>query len=168
MSPMRRKPRLLIVEDDADLRVLLQFAAKRSEMYSTICTAEDGASALEQVRAGVRGERADLPPDVVFTDYTMPRADGLEVAAELRRDAATAGTTIALFTGELGPEVHRRALALGCCAIYPKPANFRELLRIMRALPTYCRGDAKIVTGTTGTPFAGGDRPARGDEASAA
>src|SRR5688572_12249781 len=102
-SAARRKPRLLIVEDEADLRVLIQFAARRAEVFSTICTAENGEMALEMIQAGVRGDRADMPPDIVFTDYNMPCVNGLELAVKLRASPETSDIVVALFTAAQSP-----------------------------------------------------------------
>ncbi len=133
----RRKPRLLIVEDEPDLRVLIQFAARRAEVFSTICTAENGGAALELVRAGVRGERADLPPDIVFTDLNMPRLNGLELAEQLRQLPETREVAIALFTSAYSPADRAAARRAGCCAHFRKPAGLAELTAILKSLPVY-------------------------------
>jgi two-component system, chemotaxis family, chemotaxis protein CheY len=138
-TPPRRKPRLLIVEDEADLRVLILFAAKRAEVFSTICTAQDGAEALELVQAGVRGDRADMPPDIVFTDYNMPRVNGLELCEHLRDHAETAGIVVALFTSAHSPADRAAAKRAGVCAHFRKPAGLNELIAILRSLPIFAR-----------------------------
>ncbi|HUR59824.1 MAG TPA: response regulator [Opitutaceae bacterium] len=136
----RRKPRLLIVEDEPDLRVLIQFAARRAEVFSTICTAEDGEMALEMIQAGVRGERADMPPDIVFTDYNMPRLNGLELAEQLRATADTAEIAVALFTAAQSPADRAAARRAGCCANFRKPAGLVELTSMLKSLPIFSRG----------------------------
>ena len=153
----RRKPRLLIVEDEPDLRVLIQFAARRAEVFSTICSAENGAVALDLVRAGVRGERADMPPDIVFTDYNMPRVNGLELAAELRSLPETRGVIVALFTSADTPADRAASRQAGCCAHFSKPAGLNQLTAILKSLPVYslpagddsvrgCPGEASAAT----------------------
>lgn len=135
---LRRKPRLLIVEDEPDLRVLVHFAAKRSEAFSIICTAEDGQTALEMVQAGLRGERADLPPDVIFSDWNMPRLTGIELARALKRNPETRGIAMALFTSAQTAFEREQARAAGCCAHFLKPAGLLELTAIMKSLPAFC------------------------------
>lgn len=137
--PPARKPRLLIVEDEPDLRVLIHFAAKRSEAFSTICTAEDGQVALEMVQAGVRGERADLPPDVIFSDWNMPRLTGLELLRAVKGSAKTHRIAVALFTSAQTAFEREQARAAGCCAHFLKPAGLLELTAIMKSLPAFCR-----------------------------
>jgi CheY-like chemotaxis protein len=146
----RRKPRLLIVEDEADLRVLIQFAARRAEVFSTICTAEDGEMALEMIRAGVRGERADMPPDIVFTDYNMPRVDGLQLALKLRAAPETSDIVVALFTAAQSPADRAAAKRAGCCANFRKPAGLVELTAMLKSLPIFSRNGGR---GSSVTPF---------------
>lgn len=136
-SALRRKPRLLIVEHEPDLRVLIQFAAWRSEVFSTICSAENGAAALELVRAGVRGERADMPPDIVFTDYEVPRINGLELAHQLRSRPETRGVAVALFSSACSAAERAAAVRAGCCAHFKKPDGLKELTTILKSLPVY-------------------------------
>ena len=72
--------RVLIVEDEPDIRGLLVFHLER-EGYQVV-RSSDGADALRQVRA--------RPPDLVLLDLMLPGMDGLEVCRRLRQDPATA------------------------------------------------------------------------------
>ncbi len=74
MSP-NRKPRALVVDDEADIRSSLRRILEY-EGYE-VSEAATGAEALA---------RADADePDAVLLDIKMPRMDGLEVLAELRK-----------------------------------------------------------------------------------
>jgi CheY-like chemotaxis protein len=146
---IRRKPRLLIVEDDPDLRVLVQFAAKRADVFSTVCAVEDGDAALDLIWASFTNAGNDSPPDLVFTDYNMPKRNGLELAQELRRHDRTRSIPVALFTAEMFDPAPPIAEAAGCQAIYRKPLNFRDLLRIMKALPRLCLANREILCDTS-------------------
>ena len=70
MSPAR----LLIVEDDDDLRTIL--AQRFSESGYEVVTAATGPAALEAVEADV--------PDLVMLDVMLPELDGVEVCRRLR------------------------------------------------------------------------------------
>lgn len=83
--------RILLVEDDADLRDVLQ-ALLESQGYS-VGAAGDGLEALS---------RLDLEPfDLVVTDYRMPRMDGMALITSLRADPAHGGLPVVLTSGEL-------------------------------------------------------------------
>ncbi len=69
-----REPRVLVVEDDEDIALVLQ-RSLRMEGYE-VRLAGDGESALD--------EAARFHPDLVVLDLGLPKLDGLEVARRLR------------------------------------------------------------------------------------
>jgi DNA-binding response OmpR family regulator len=73
----RGAPRVLIVDDDANLLVLLANQL-RADGYET-ATARDGEEALRRLRTGW--------PDLVIIDMMMPRMDGLTLAREIKGQA---------------------------------------------------------------------------------
>lgn len=70
-----RKPSLLIVDDEDDIRHLVRDVA-RFEGYERIWEAPDGETAIAMVY--------EHHPDVVVLDYRMPRMDGEAVAKCIR------------------------------------------------------------------------------------
>ena len=68
-------PRILVVDDDANVRTLLR-RLLTTEGYS-VDEASDGPAALEKVGA--------VPPDLVLLDIMMPGQDGLDVLEGMRR-----------------------------------------------------------------------------------
>ncbi len=73
----RGAPRVLIVDDDPNLLVLLANQL-RADGYET-ATARDGEEALRRLRTGW--------PDLVIIDMMMPRMDGLSLAREIKNQA---------------------------------------------------------------------------------
>ena len=69
------KPKLLIVDDELSTRNLLTQIF--SNMGHDVNSAEDGFSALEQIRAEV--------PDILLSDLNMPRMSGFELLSVVRR-----------------------------------------------------------------------------------
>jgi DNA-binding response OmpR family regulator len=80
--------RILVVDDDPDIRDLVRFKLEASG--HEIVTAADG-------EAGLAAAREHLP-DLVLADWTMPRMTGLEMLTRLRADAAIADTPFVLLT----------------------------------------------------------------------
>ncbi|OMQ15369.1 response regulator, partial [Modestobacter sp. VKM Ac-2676] len=104
--------RVLVADDEEDIRLLVSLAVRRAGC--TLLTAvADGAQAL----AATRTER----PDLVVLDVSMPELTGLEVCAELRADPATAGTRVLLLSAGASPDDVARGLAAGADAYLPKP-----------------------------------------------
>jgi CheY-like chemotaxis protein len=129
------KPRLMIVEDDPDLRILVEMAANRAEVYSHIETVSDGEAALARIRELAATAGQPGCPDVVFTDLDMPGLTGIQLTRELQRDPATRHIRVAVFTASNIPHDNDAARAAGCYAVFKKPVGLRELTEIMRSLP---------------------------------
>ena len=117
-------PKVLLVDDDADVREMLKDAL---ESRGLSCWAvEDGREALECLRA------AEV--DLIVTDYRMPAMDGLEL---LRRLAGSALSKIPviLLSGESAADLRWEALRLGAYTVIQKPFDTPDLVDVMfRAL----------------------------------
>ncbi|MFZ2107852.1 MAG: response regulator, partial [Roseiarcus sp.] len=96
-------PRILVVEDEADLALLLTYNLE-AEGYS--------AESVE------RGDEAELrlvetPPDLVILDWMLPGVSGLEICRRLRAREATRTLPVIMLTAR-GEEVERvRGLSVG-------------------------------------------------------
>ncbi len=84
----RRQVRILLVEDDEDVRLLLTVVLKRAG-YQVSATA-DADQALQALHRGRH--------DLILTDYCLPRKDGLEFLAEARSEGTLAGAPVILCT----------------------------------------------------------------------
>ncbi len=112
-----RSGRVLLVEDLSEARALAA-AALRGAGFEVV-EAEDGAAALE-----VAHEVG--PVDVVVSDVSMPRLDGLELAARLSRDQPA---TRFLFTSGYPSEEAVRGVSISAPAAFlPKPYLMDELV----------------------------------------
>jgi two-component system phosphate regulon response regulator PhoB len=85
----------LIVDDEPSMRVLLRIAFELAGHQ--VEEARDGQAAIE----GIEGGRL---PDLVATDFMMPRMNGAELIARLRRNPATAAIPIILVSASPGSE----------------------------------------------------------------
>jgi len=116
--------RVLIVEDEQDIRDLLAFNLSR-EGYQ-VATAATGTEGLRQASR----ER----PDLVLLDLMLPEMDGLEVCRRLRQDPATAAVPVIMLTAK-GHEVDRIVgLEIGADDYVVKPFSPKELLARVRAV----------------------------------
>ena len=130
--------RVLIVEDEPDIRALLAFHLER-EGYQ-VARAASGADALRQVRAA--------RPDLVLLDLMLPEMDGLEVCRRLRQDPATAALPIVMLTAK-GEEVDRvLGLELGGDDYVTKPFSPRELVSRVKAVLRRSGEEPETSTGT--------------------
>jgi two-component system, OmpR family, response regulator MprA len=136
MGQMSGRPRVLVVEDDADIAgVLRRFLDK--EGYD-VRIAGDGEVALD--------EAGDFEPDAVVLDLGLPKLDGVEVCRRLREDG---DMPILILTARDALEARVEGLDSGADDYLVKPFEREELLARMRALlrrrPP--RGSAYLVVG---------------------
>ena len=117
-------PRILVVEDESDLAVLLSYNLE-SEGY-----------VVERVGRGDEAELrlAESPPDLVILDWMLPGVSGLEICRRLRARENTRTLPVIMVTAR-GEEAARiRGLLVGADDYVVKPFSMPELLARVRAL----------------------------------
>jgi signal transduction histidine kinase/DNA-binding response OmpR family regulator len=119
---LAHRPRVLVVDDNADMRDYL--VALLSDSYR-VQTAPDGAAALALAR--------EDPPDLVLSDVMMPELDGFGLLRELRADPVTALVPVVMLSARAGDEATIEGLAAGADDYLIKPFAARELLARVRA-----------------------------------
>jgi DNA-binding NarL/FixJ family response regulator len=103
-------PRVLIVDDDADVRWLVTFVLRRDPNVTLVGEAPDGEEAVSLVRQ----ER----PDVVVMDVMMPRVDGLEATRRIKREWPD--TKVLVLTSLTDDAARREAFEKGADAFLNK------------------------------------------------
>jgi two-component system, OmpR family, response regulator MprA len=136
MGDMSGRPRVLVVEDDADIAGVLRRSLDK-EGYD-VRVAGDGEAALDQ--AGV------FEPDAVVLDLGLPKLDGVEVCRRLRNGG---DVPILILTARDAVDSRVEGLDSGADDYLVKPFERDELLARLRALlrrrPP--RGSAYLVVG---------------------
>jgi CheY-like chemotaxis protein len=113
--------RILIADDDtAAAEMLAEFVKGRGD---TPYLAHDGAMAL---RMG-----ADLQPDVILLDISMPGMNGYETCRQLRANPRSAGAFIVALTGWGQDQDKQRAMRSGFDAHLTKPADLEMLATLL-------------------------------------
>ncbi len=122
---MKRK--ILIVDDQADIRRLVRFALEDAGF--ALFEAPNGQLALQLARA--------LRPDLVVLDQVMPGGmEGLDVLQAMQADPGLAGTLTLMLTSNQDPRDKQSALAAGANYFLTKPfspARLLELVTVMLA-----------------------------------
>ena len=117
-------PKILIVEDDENIRLLLQFALE-SHQYEVVL-AENGAEGLKAAESET--------PDLIISDVMMPLMDGFEMCKLIRGDARTQSIPIILMTAQDGDEQEVRGLEAGADDYIQKPVRPKRLLARIRLI----------------------------------
>lgn len=109
MTALRR---VMCVEDDADIRMILAFSLATVGGYEVRCCA-DGRSALAQV--------AEFCPDLVLLDVMMPGLSGPETLVALRGLPGMQGVPVVFMTAKALPEELEQLLSHGATGLIVKP-----------------------------------------------
>ena len=116
--------RILIVEDEADLRQVLSYNLKQAGYE--VAAAARGDEGLRIAR--------EQAPDLVLLDLMLPDVSGTEVCRALKEDPKTHGVAVVMLTAK-GEEIDRVVgLELGADDYVVKPFSVRELLLRIAAI----------------------------------
>jgi CheY-like chemotaxis protein len=118
-------PKILVVDDDADIRRIAGLALERLGGFRVMLAA-DGAEAIALA--------ARDRPDLVLLDVSMPEFDGPATLATLQAQEATAGVPVVFFTATSNDEEVARLIALGAVGVVPKPFEVGDLPRRVRVI----------------------------------
>jgi two-component system, OmpR family, response regulator len=133
-SKDQRRPRLLVVDDDREIRDLLSKLLSRRGYKVT--------TAREEVE--MRQVLASSRVDLVILDIMLPGKDGLSLCQELR---ATQSLPIIMLTARGEPADRIVGLELGADDYLPKPFDVRELEARIKAVLRRSAGEAGETSG---------------------
>jgi two-component system, OmpR family, phosphate regulon response regulator PhoB len=124
MNASPEPTRVLIVDDEADLRDLLTFTLESAGIaVQAVATAAEGLAAAAATR-----------PTVVILDIMLPDRSGIDVCRQLRGDPATAGLAVLMLTAR-GNEADRvLGFEVGADDYVVKPFSAREVVMRVHAL----------------------------------
>lgn len=114
-----RALRILVVDDDPVLRLILTEHLAACGEQVRVDTAVDGFQAGQKV---VR-----FRPDVVLLDILMPGMSGIDVCREIKSDPATRNIRVIAISGYMVDEQRQAALAAGAEACMSKPVDLEQL-----------------------------------------
>jgi CheY-like chemotaxis protein len=124
---------ILLVEDDEVDVMNVKRAFQRNNIGNPLFVAGNGVEALEKLRNGeVPAERR-----LILLDLTMPRMNGIEFLAELRRDPALAATPVVVLTTSNNDRDKVQAYNFNVAGYLVKPVTFAEFAELMATLNKY-------------------------------
>jgi CheY-like chemotaxis protein len=104
---------ILAVDDDATIRMLLEFLLKKR--YRVVLR-EDGWDALAWMGEG------NLP-DLILADLEMPRVDGISLLEQVKASGAFSHIPVVILTGHESQELFQRCKSAGADDYLLKPFN---------------------------------------------
>jgi CheY-like chemotaxis protein len=127
-QPAGQRPlRVLVVDDDPDIRMIVSATLRKMAMPIEVVQAQDGFEALEKAR--------ETPPDLVVLDVMMPHMDGFEACRGLRNNVRTAFVPILMLTASADHDSRTKGYLIGTDDYLSKPFLPVDLkLRVARLL----------------------------------
>ena len=116
------KKKILIVDDNSDLRKLFALVLKNSDYDTT--EAATALEALKQARA--------TRPDLILMDLSMPDVTGDEAMVWLKADPLTRNIPVIVTTAFLSGSLVGRAIAVGAAEVLYKPFHLKSLHVVMQ------------------------------------
>jgi DNA-binding response OmpR family regulator len=113
----RAKKRILIVEDERDLRTLLSWALSQDGF--DVSLAENGEEGLRQAISSA--------PDLVLLDLMMPKLDGYSVCRQLRSCENTSKIPVLILSAFGSPYSAAQCHSCGATDFITKPFSIRDL-----------------------------------------
>jgi DNA-binding NarL/FixJ family response regulator len=124
----RQRYRVVLVDDDVDVRALARRYLERSGRFAVVAEAGDGARAVTVA--------AEHQPDLTLLDLHMPGTDGLTALPRIR--AVAPSSTVVVLSGLQQPHVEEDAMAAGASGFLSKQPGWdrlpEDLLSLLESL----------------------------------
>ena len=133
------RQRILIVEDNDDLRSYLEGLLKEEYLVQTCSTGRDALLVAREYN-----------PDLILSDVMMPEMDGLELCRTIKSDVATSLIIVVLLTARISTENQISSYEVGADDYIPKPfepkvlkVRLASLLKQRRKIQTEFKNNPK-------------------------
>ena len=136
----REHPLLMLADDDAEDRALIEQALKECAPEVVFASVASGGELL----AYLAPEAGHRTPDLILLDMMMPDLSGFEVLAERKRLPALLRVPFIAMTIAGDEDAVRRAYDLGASAYLTKPYEYKKLVRSMAALVGFYFSTAQL------------------------
>ncbi len=127
---------ILIAEDDADDRFLLQAAFDENKFKDKLHFVDNGIEVMDYLQSLLNNSEHELPRFMLL-DLNMPKKDGREVLKELKQHPELKKIPVVIFSTTNNEQEMRRCYELGANSYITKPNSFENLLKTVAALRSY-------------------------------
>ena len=130
---------ILVADDDPDDRMLIADAFLESKLNNDLRFVKDGVELMDYLQQ--KGDFTDSStaprPGLILLDLNMPRMDGREVLAAVKRLPEHRQIPIVVLTTSKAEEDILRTYELGVSSFITKPVSFEGLVEVVRILNAY-------------------------------
>lgn len=118
---------IIIAEDDADDRLMIQEVLDESTLNINYKFAPDGEALINLLRNVP-------PPSLILLDLNMPKIDGRQALQMIKAERELQQIPIVIFTTSINQDDKDRCLKLGADDYIAKPSNYTDMRTIVSTL----------------------------------
>jgi CheY-like chemotaxis protein len=129
---------ILVAEDDADDRFLLQSAFTEKGYTDRIEFVENGVDLMKFLLGITEKDPADVSwPAFILLDLNMPKKNGREVLAEIKQHSLFKLIPVIVYTTTKSEFEIRKCYELGANSYIVKPTRFDALIKVVEEIRNY-------------------------------
>ena len=133
-----QKLHILIAEDDADDRYLVQTAFAERGIKEPVHFVHDGVGLIKYLEDIYSGKNSGIGfPCFILLDLNMPKKDGKEVLRTLKEHPEFRKIPVVVFTTTKNDQEIRCCYELGANTYIVKPVSFEALMDVLEGIRNY-------------------------------
>ena len=127
---------ILLVEDNpGDIRLIVE-VLKEGKINNNLSVVEDGEQALAYLRR--EGDfQHSIVPDIILLDLNLPKINGTEVLAEIKKDPLLKYIPVIILTTSEAEQDILKAYDLHANCYITKPVNLEQFLTVVRSIENF-------------------------------
>jgi len=127
---------ILLVEDNpGDVR-LTKEALKEGKVYSNLHWAKDGVEALQFLKREGKHDKAPRP-DIILLDLNLPKKDGREVLAVIKKDSVLKHIPVVVLTTSEAEEDVLKSYELHANCYVTKPVDLEKFIHVVQSIDRF-------------------------------
>lgn len=136
IKPTGKEIEVLLVEDNPGDIQLTKEAFLEGKMHNNLNVVMDGVEALAFLRK--EGKYKDAPrPDLILLDLNLPKMDGREVLAEIKKDEKLMTIPVVILTTSAAEEDIIRTYNLHANCYITKPVDFAQFINVVQSIENF-------------------------------
>lgn len=133
---------LLVEDNEGDARLALE-AMRDSRLANTVHRVRDGEEAMDFLLR--RGAFPDAPrPGLILLDLNLPRMNGIEVLAEIKKDPSLLRIPVVILTASSAEEDIVKSYDLHANCFVTKPLGLEQFAKVTRSIEDFWFGIVQL------------------------